>query len=168
LNHAITAGDYMIPQITISNITLDDIPYVVEINRICLPENYPYSYFQYVITTWPDICFVSRVDDKVVGYVLTRVESGLSSFSFRWVKKGHVISIAVLPEYRNQGIGTKLMLAVFDAIRKYSVNEIILEVRVSNPAQHLYKRLGFRVVKTLRHYYSDGEDAYLMAKRMNY
>lgn len=156
----------MIPQITLSNITLEDIPSVIKINRICLPENYPYSYFQHVVSTWHDICFVSKVDDNIVGYVLTRVESGLSSFSLKWVKKGHIISIAVLPEYRNRGIGTKLMLAVFEAIKKYNVSEIKLEVRVSNPAQHLYLRLGFQIIKEIKHYYSDGENAYLMAKKM--
>ncbi|MEM3794231.1 MAG: ribosomal-protein-alanine N-acetyltransferase RimI, partial [Candidatus Bathyarchaeia archaeon] len=40
-------------------------------------------------------------------------------------------------------------------------------VRVSNdPAISLYRRLGFEVVKISRGYYVDGEDAYVMARRL--
>jgi len=46
----------------------------------------------------------------------------------------------------------------------YGAQEVVLEVRVSNePAINLYRGIGFKVVRILRRYYADGEDAYLMA-----
>ncbi|MHA1596546.1 MAG: ribosomal protein S18-alanine N-acetyltransferase [Candidatus Asgardarchaeia archaeon] len=157
-----------ISKLVIEPIRMQDVSYIIEINRVCLPENYPRSYFEYLVNTWTDACLLARVEDKVVGYVLSRIESGFSSFSIRWVKKGHIVSIAVLPAYRNRGIGTNLLLRCIKALKeKYKVNEIILEVRVTNPAQRLYERLGFVKVKVLRGYYSDGEDAYLMALKTN-
>jgi ribosomal-protein-alanine N-acetyltransferase len=49
----------------------------------------------------------------------------------------------------------------------YKVNEVYLEVRVSNePAIRLYEKLGFRKVQRIRFYYLDGEDAWLMAKEV--
>jgi len=49
----------------------------------------------------------------------------------------------------------------------YDAKEVYLEVRVSNtPAIRLYEKLGFKIVKVLEGYYSDGENAYLMAREL--
>jgi Acetyltransferases len=84
------------------------------------------------------------------------------------VKKGHVVSIAVLENYRRRGIGKQLLLSSMQKMREaYGAEEVYLEVRVSNyPAISLYEKLGYRKVKLLKHYYADGEDAYLMAKSL--
>ncbi|MEM9509197.1 MAG: N-acetyltransferase [Cyanobacteria bacterium P01_E01_bin.35] len=55
------------------------------------------------------------------------------------------LSIAVLPEYRDRGIGTKLLTILFAEI-KSSYSAVSLSVSVNNPALHLYHRLGFEVV----------------------
>ncbi|MCQ4350370.1 MAG: GNAT family N-acetyltransferase, partial [Sulfolobales archaeon] len=50
----------------------------------------------------------------------------------------------------------------------YEVNEVYLEVRVSNlDAIRLYERFGFLKMKVLKYYYADGEDAYLMAVKLS-
>ncbi|MDR0797125.1 MAG: ribosomal-protein-alanine acetyltransferase, partial [Nitrososphaerota archaeon] len=42
-----------------------------------------------------------------------------------------------------------------------------LEVRVTNePAISLYKKLDFEISRTINGYYSDGEDAYVMTKKL--
>jgi ribosomal-protein-alanine N-acetyltransferase len=42
-----------------------------------------------------------------------------------------------------------------------------LEVRVTNDVGiALYKKLGFEVSKTINGYYSDGENAYVMTKKL--
>jgi ribosomal-protein-alanine N-acetyltransferase len=81
------------------------------------------------------------------------------------VKKGHVVSRAVLEGYRRKGIGESLMKKGMDSMRDdYGAKEVYLEVRVSNePAIRLYEKLGFKKVKVIEGYYSDGENAYLMA-----
>ncbi|MGQ4833127.1 MAG: ribosomal protein S18-alanine N-acetyltransferase [Candidatus Asgardarchaeia archaeon] len=153
--------------VLIDSIKVNEIPEIMEINRLCLPENYSYYYFHHLVSNWPDVCLDAKVNGNIVGYILCRVEKGFSVFGgIRWVTKGHIVSIAVLPQFRGKGIGTQLMKhAIKNLIEKYNVSEIYLEVRVSNPAQHLYERLKFRKVKVLKGYYSDGEDAYLMALR---
>ena len=46
----------------------------------------------------------------------------------------------------------------------YNAKECYLEVRESNlSAVYLYKKLGFETARTLRNYYADGEDAFVMA-----
>jgi ribosomal-protein-alanine N-acetyltransferase len=74
----------------------------------------------------------------------------------------------VLPEHRRRGLGRALMLEAMRALKNdYGCDEIYLEVRVSNyPAINLYKSLGLKIVDTIKHYYLDGEDAYVMAAEL--
>jgi ribosomal-protein-alanine N-acetyltransferase len=68
----------------------------------------------------------------------------------------HIKSIAVHPNYRNKGIAKALIKEVIK-LKK----DIYLEVRVSNEiAIKLYENLGFKKIKTIKKFYSNGEDAY--------
>lgn len=146
---------------------ITDIDEIIKINRAALPENYPYYFFVEHLKEYEAAFYVAEVDGKVVGYIMPRIEWGFSNLKQlpSLVKKGHVVSIAVLEEYRKMGIGTALLQASLKAMKEvYGAEEVYLEVRVSNtPAISLYRKLGFKEVKVLRHYYADGEDAYLMA-----
>ncbi|MCS7145126.1 MAG: ribosomal protein S18-alanine N-acetyltransferase [Nitrososphaerota archaeon] len=139
---------------------------VMTINRICLPENYSYSFFYSLFKSNPESFLVAEVDGKITGYVMSRVEWGSSKMdTLRLRKLGHIVSIAVLPEYRGRGIGRALMREVLNALRNvYGCDEVYLEVRVTNTqAINLYHSLGFKVTKVAKSYYVDGEDAYVMA-----
>lgn len=54
------------------------------------------------------------------------------------------LSIAVLPEYRSQGVGTQLLIHLLASACGQS--SISLSVSVDNPALRLYERFGFEVV----------------------
>ncbi len=102
-----------------------------------------------------DTFLVAEVDGRVVGYVIARKVSS----------KGHIIAIAVDPEYRCRGIGRALMLAVEEELKKKGVIELWLEVRVSNRrAMRFYRRVGYVEKGILKGYYGDGEDAVLFKK----
>ncbi|MEM4138681.1 MAG: N-acetyltransferase, partial [Sulfolobaceae archaeon] len=94
----------------IRNATIDDIPQIVNINRLTLPENYPYYFFVEHLKEYGLAFYVAEVDGKVVGYIMPRIEFGFSNLrSFPvLVRKGHVVSIAVLEGYRRRGIATNL------------------------------------------------------------
>jgi ribosomal-protein-alanine N-acetyltransferase len=96
---------------------------------------------------------------------MCKIEFGFSNFrKLGFVKKGHVVSVAVLQQHRSQGIGNALMLEGINGVIARKTDEIYLEVRVSNEtAVRIYERLGFQIKSRLRAYYRDGEDAYLMA-----
>lgn len=161
LEHIVRKG-YLIREFTYK-----DLDRVVWINRTCLPENYPTFFFVGLYQRYPKSFLVAEINRVVVGYVMCRVERGFSYIDRgRWVKKGHIVSIAVVPEARGRGIGTDLMIHAMRALKEnYGVDEYYLEVRVSNfVAIHLYEKLGFKKIKVLKGYYLDGEDAYLMAR----
>ncbi|MHA2249121.1 MAG: GNAT family N-acetyltransferase [Candidatus Kariarchaeaceae archaeon] len=144
---------------------ISDLEDIVHINRKCLPENYPVAYFIELIKSWHATSTVAELEGKVVAYNIVRIEkSSLTPWRSKSASKGHVISIAVMPEYRRMGIGKKMMLDVMDKLKMNgSVKKITLEVRESNSgAIGMYKTLNFISAKILSHYYSDGENAILM------
>jgi len=147
---------------TIRKFRPEDLNQVIYINRTCLPENYSTYFFVDLYKNFPETFIVAEEDGQVVGYIMCRIESGFSRFSL--IKRGHVISIAVLPGYRRKGIGEALLREALQAMAThYGVKECYLEVRISNtPAINLYRKIGFKIEKTIRRYYADGENAYLM------
>ena len=142
-----------------------DLDAVIQINRECLPENYSHQFFINLYKRFPATFIIAEVNGKLVGYIMCRIETGIPSFKMLGIaKKGHVISIAVLPNYHRKGIGFALIREATNAMTSYNAKECYLEVRESNlPAVYLYKKLGFETARTLRNYYADGEDAYVMA-----
>jgi ribosomal-protein-alanine N-acetyltransferase len=100
---------------------------------------------------------------------MCRMEFGFSEIQkLTLVKKGHVVSIAVLPEHRSKGLGKLLVERALMGMKEYKVKEGYLEVRVSNiSAITLYKKLEFRVARKMDHYYKDGENAYVMVRKIS-
>ena len=155
-------------KILLDRFSLKDLDKVIEINLVCLPENYIPSFFLDIYKNCPDAFLVAKVDGEVVGYIMCRLESGFSDLKrFRLTKKGHVVSVAVKNEYRKKGIGTTLLEEAIIALKKYSVTECFMEVRTSNhEAINLYRKMGFELVRKTQGYYQDGADALLM--RLNF
>ncbi len=148
---------------------LGDLEEIVAINRISLPENYPVGYFIQLIKDWREYSCVAEVDGREVGYAINRIEKSYFSSLFKAnSSRGHIISIAVLPEARGQGIGSGMMKVIEKKMRDEGIgNEIILEVRESNtPAIKMYEKLGFFREKVLKGYYRDGESAYKMTIKL--
>lgn len=141
----------------------DDIKHVVHINKETLPENYPDQFFLGLHYHAPKAFLVAETSNDLVGYIMCRIERGISSFGRLPVKKGHIVSVAVLNVHRHKGIGSALIKGGMDAMTEYGSAEFFLEVRKGNEdAVSVYETLGFSVRRVLRGYYRDGEDAYLM------
>ncbi len=154
--------------ITIRRFGPNDLGSVMEINRTCLPENYSSSFFLEVHAKFPEGFLVAVNSDQVIAYIMCRVERGFSETSrFRFVRKGHVISIAVLPEYRRKGIGSELVRQAEKSLIEKESEECFLEVRASNKAaQELYNALEFRETRKIPFYYQNGEEAIVMTKTL--
>ncbi|MGB9841661.1 MAG: GNAT family N-acetyltransferase [Candidatus Bathyarchaeales archaeon] len=146
----------------------DDLQSVMQINRLCLPENYTDYFFIDLYQRFPETFIVAEENGKIIGYIMCRIEVGLSNLGLGGlIRKGHVVSIAVLPEGRRKGVAQALMTAAMEGMRYYKAKQCYLEVRVTNVAGiSLYKKLGFEISRTIEGYYSDGENAYLMTKKL--
>ena len=60
----------------------------------------------------------------------------------RWEDEIRLMDIALLPKYRNQGIGTSLMSGLLDEAAQAG-KPVRIHVEPFNPALRLYQRLGF-------------------------
>jgi [ribosomal protein S18]-alanine N-acetyltransferase len=143
----------------------EDLQGVIEINGRTLPEHYSDYFYLEILTEFPETFLVAELDGKLVGYVMCRVEYGFSHLKrLGLARKGHIVSVAVVEEHRGKGVGSRLVLAALDEMRKKSATECYLEVRVTNQgAISLYERLGYKTTGRLEGYYRDGEAAFLMA-----
>ncbi len=146
----------------------DDLQDVMRINRVCLPENYSDMFFVDLHERFPDTFIVAEEDHEMVGYIMCRIEVGLSNFGLGGlIRKGHVVSLAVMPKARRKGIASALIKSAMDGMCGYKAKQIYLEVRVTNEAGiNLYKKIGFEISRTIPSYYSDGEDAYVMSEKL--
>ncbi len=70
----------------------------------------------------------------------------------RWSEQIRIVDIAVLPEYRGAGIGTKLLEDLISE-SEASGKPLSIHVERFNPALRLYERLGFRAVADKGVYY---------------
>jgi len=147
---------------------MNDLEAVVHLNQVCLPENYTDIFFVDLYRRCPETFVVAEESEGVVGYIMCRIEVGLSNLGLGGlVKKGHVVSVAVIPEHRRKGIGEALVAKAMEGMRLYGAKQCYLEVRVTNEeAISLYKKLGFEVTRTIHGYYADGEDSFVMSKKL--
>ncbi len=145
-----------------------DLDRVTYVNRKCLPENYSDYFFIDLYRKFPETFIVAEDNGEIVGYIMCRIETSLSIISLQGlIKKGHIVSVAVLPQNRRKGIGEALVKKAMKQMLLYRAKQCFLEVRVSNrPAVDLYEKLGFQVTRTIKGYYSDGEDAHMMTKKL--
>jgi ribosomal-protein-alanine N-acetyltransferase len=101
---------------------------------------------------------VALINGKVVGFVL--------GFKHTFLE-GRIFWLAVRHGYRGMGIATKLLSSVLNNFKQMGAMSATLEVRVSNKrAQNLYLGMEFHITGVLPNYYSDGEMALIMKKRL--
>jgi ribosomal-protein-alanine N-acetyltransferase len=100
------------------------------------------------------VYLVARVGTNVIGY------AGLMTVG----EDGHITTVAVDPQWHRRAVGTRLLLALLDQARARGVQNVTLEVRMSNAAaQAMYRRFGFAPAGVRRGYYVDNaEDAMVM------
>ena len=141
-------------QVAIRPFASADIHEVVEIEKRVFSDPWPASFFSGELDQPHMFARVAERDGQLAGYSLTWLGAGA----------GHLGNIAVAEAERRRGVARALLLDLIDEARRRKVEEIVLEVRVSNfAAQALYRAHGFRLAGLRRGYYADtGEDALIM------
>lgn len=122
---------------------------------IYLPELY--MYIEDFGSKASDLAVVAEVDGIIIGAVWARII----------MDYGHIddqtpsLSISLHPNFRGQGIGTKLWktLLVLDHLFLAGYHQCSLSVQKTNFATKMYLRSGFYIVK-------ENQDDYVMVKRL--
>lgn len=94
----------------------------------------------------------AKYNGKIAGYVW------IQRHWWYFTEAGRVGSIAILPEYRRQGIATRLMSHAEKIMQSRNVKLMLLEVSIENKAAYkLYQKLDYQALEKLKRYdgYSD-------------
>lgn len=99
---------------------------------------------------------VGKLDDEIVGFILVQITDEIN-----------ITSLAVKKEFRNLGVGTKLLNWLENFALSKSIDTISLEVNSKNiTAYLLYEKFGFTVRRERKNYYSDGNACLEMMKKV--
>ncbi len=80
---------------------------------------------------------------------------------------GHIVTIDVLQSARRNGVGSMLLGAAEDRLRRDGCKSVALETAVDNTAAiAFYQRHGYSIVRTIPRYYAGELDALLMEKTL--
>ena len=71
------------------------------------------------------------------------------------------LSISLLKEYRNLGIGTELMKQILLTLKERKYKQVSLSVQKINYAVSMYKKVGFEVVR-------ENEEDYVMFCKLQF
>lgn len=102
---------------------------------------------------------VAEEDGRIVAFLIMEVH--------RTRRTATIITLDVRESHRRSGYGSQLLKQSEKMLADYGVELYDLQVDVGNlGAIGFYKRHGFRTVRTLPNYYSNGHDAHLMVKEL--
>jgi len=134
-----------------------DVTPIFELEKICF--NLP----------WSERSFFEEITrNKLARYAVAETGERIIGYAGIWLvlDEGHIVNVAVHPDFRRKGVAKNLILALMESSRKEGVAAYTLEVRISNKeAISLYKSLDFKESGIRKEYYDDNsEDALIMWK----
>jgi ribosomal-protein-alanine N-acetyltransferase len=139
----------------IRRMTLDDIAQVIAIDKVSFSLPWPERSFRFEVTENPaSRAWVVELDGRIVGVIV----------AWLLVDEAHIATIATHPDFRRQGIASKLLIHTLQSMMSEGAVTSVLEVRESNSAaQEMYRKFGFEESGRRPRYYRDNsEDAILM------
>lgn len=150
----------------IENAAAEDIDEIAELEKVCFADE-----------PWSRNMLAEELENSSALFIVARRAAGPDEKAVKGQIAGYLVawlippyecqigSIAVLPEFRRKGIAAGLLKVLCGTCSINGIQDIELEVRVSNTAAiELYKRFGFKITGVRKGYYQDGEDAYNMAR----
>lgn len=106
-----------------------------------------------------DVCFVVQDGGALCGAAWARFyQKDRNAFDYADSKTPE-LSIALLKEYRGQGMGTALLTALLKRLKEDCIKKVMLSAKRENKAVGLYNKLGFTITR-------ENEDTYIMEKTL--
>ena len=142
--------------IHIRKVNLQDLNRILEIEKKSFTiDRFSVNTLRAYIENCSDLFFIAEVSNIVVGYMISPIQK----------RKGLVVSIAVEPKYRQQGIGKALVDFTINRLKSYDVAILELRVRKTNKQGiSFWETLGFNPIKIIPNFYSDNTEALHMEK----
>ena len=143
----------------INEMKVEDLPEIVAIETASFETPWSETLFYNEIFKAIGVSRVARINGRVAGYLCANMI----------IDEGHILNLAVHPDYRGRGIASRLLKHMIDDMRDSNCRSIFLEVRTSNEnALKMYAKFGFTHLGTRKAYYvSPVEDAVVMVLRLS-
>jgi ribosomal-protein-alanine N-acetyltransferase len=133
-----------------------DAPALAAIERRAFGDPWSEASFRESLGAAWSFALVAEHEAEIIGYVVAREAAGT----------GEILNLAVAPPHRRAGVARALLEAGLTALERRQVDEVFLEVRVSNEAaQSLYRSAGFLPVGRRRSYYRNPVEDALVLRR---
>jgi len=100
-----------------------------------------------------DHCLVAVSGDKIIGAVWVRILDGEIKGFGNIDSETPEFAISLFKEYRNKGLGTRLMKEMIAYLKAKGYKQTSLSVAKNNYALKMYRKLGFEIIKENRHDY---------------
>lgn len=107
-----------------------------------------------------DYCLVADLNGSIIGAVWVRIISGIIKGYGNIDNETPEFAISLFKEYRNQGIGSRLMNQMINDLRKRGYKQTSLSVQKENYAVRLYKKVGFEIIE-------ENDEDYIMVLKLN-
>ena len=138
-----------------------DFRTLLEIDESSFPRGVAYdsAELSYFMTREGSETLVFESDGQIVAFLILEVHSTRRSAT--------LVTLDVRENHRRCGHASALLKRSEEILMDYGVEIYELQVDVSNRgAIAFYKRHGFKTVRTLKNYYANGNDAYMMVKEL--
>jgi ribosomal-protein-alanine N-acetyltransferase len=149
------------PKTLIRHAVPEDFEVLLDIDKSSFPGGVAYdaNELAYFMNRDGAETIVFEEDGAIVAFLVMEVH--------RNRRNATIVTIDVRENSRRKGYGSQLLKRAEEILNDYGIELYNLQVDVSNGKAILfYKKHGFNVVRTLRNYYANGNDAYLMAKEL--
>lgn len=140
-----------------------DIPVLATYEKLLFPYSpWSTSQFKEEFAGFPTTRYMSVAEDgnTIVGYCGVFLPApGVEA---------DILTVAVLPEYRRQGIAKEFMRQIEAWSQERQASAMMLEVELANEsAIKLYESLGYMKISVRMDYYGPGKDAHVMRKEFS-
>ena len=120
-----------------------------KIPRTVLQEPMIWAYVDRFGTRPEDFCLVALVDDVIVGAAWSRNGCSYGKVDDTTPE----LAISLYPEYRNKGIGSRLLASLLETLTEKGFGKVSLSVDKTNYAVKMYRKLGFATIEEREHDY---------------
>jgi ribosomal-protein-alanine N-acetyltransferase len=99
--------------------------------------------------------YVAKINDEFVGFIVLIMSGAFVGF---------IQTLGIKPEWRNKGIGSRILKFAEEMIFKKAPNVFLCVSSFNEKAQRLYHRLGYQVIGELKDYIVPGHSEILLRK----
>jgi ribosomal protein S18 acetylase RimI-like enzyme len=99
--------------------------------------------------------YIASIEKEIIGFVVIQIQGAMT---------GYIRSICIKPEWRNKGVGKRLLQFAEEKIFSEKPNVFLCVSSFNQDAQRFYLNLGYEKVGEIKEYYIPGQSESIMRK----